>query len=185
MAPSSDTKVVTGKVRLSYVHLFEPWSNDPDDPAKYSCVVLIPKSDKRTLAALEKARLAAVAAGKAKFGASWGKRELKYIVHDGDIEADLDANPEYEGHMYMSVSANTKPGVVDGYVRPILDSMEVYSGCYARVSVGAFPYKAKGNEGVSFGLNHVQKLGDGEPLDGRSRAEDDFEPIDEDDEDVL
>ena len=36
MAPSktSETKVVTGPVRLSYVHLFEPYSNSADQEAK-------------------------------------------------------------------------------------------------------------------------------------------------------
>ena len=31
-----------------------------------------------------------------------------------------------------------------------------------------------GNNGVACGLNNVQKVADGEPLTGRSRAEDDF-----------
>ena len=61
---NSDTKVVTEEVRLSYVHLFEAWSNDPDIPAKFSCVLLIPKKAKKTLAALEKAREAATASGR-------------------------------------------------------------------------------------------------------------------------
>jgi hypothetical protein len=77
----------------------------------------------------------------------------------------------------MSVSNKTKPGIVDQNVQPILDSTEVYSGCYARVSITAFPFSASGNKGVSFGLNHVQKLADGESLGGITKAEDDFSAV--------
>lgn len=174
------TKVVTGKVRLSYVHLFQPWSNDPANAPKYSTVILIPKSDTATLAKLDAARKVAEVNGRAKFGATWGRKELKTTLHDGDVDGDLDTNPEYAGHMYMTVSATTKPGVVGRDLDPILDSQEVYSGCYARVSINAFPYNTKGNQGISFGLNHVQKLADGDFLGGRSRAEDDFDALDDD-----
>lgn len=183
---NTTTKVVTGEVRLSYAHLFEPWSNDPDIPAKYSTAILIPKSDKKTISAIKSAIEAATASGKSRFGDSWGKKGVKTTLHDGDTEADLEANPEYEGHYYMSVSSNTQPGIVDRLVNPILDSSEVYSGCFARVSINAFPYNAKGNQGVSFGLNHVQKLRDGDYLGGRTRASDDFDALeDEDDGDSV
>jgi hypothetical protein len=49
------TKVVTGKVRFSYVHVFEPWSGQEGQPAKYSVCVLIPKEDKKTLAKIKAA----------------------------------------------------------------------------------------------------------------------------------
>lgn len=178
--PNQTTKVVTGKVRLSYVHVFEPFSNNPDQDAKYSCVLLIPKSDRTTIKKLKDAQQAALEQGKAKqFG---GKIPVnwKNTLHDGDEDADLEKNPEYEGCLFMSVSSKTKPGVVDRALNPILDSTEVYSGCYARVSINAFPFNTQGNKGVSFGLNHIQKMEDGDFLGGRSRAEDDFDALDED-----
>lgn len=179
----SATKVVTGKVRLSYVHLFEPYSQNADQPEKYSCVILIPKSDKATLRKIQRAIEAAAEAGKSKTFNGTIPKNLKTTLHDGDEEADLERNPEYEGHMYMSVSSKTKPGIVDKDVDPILDSTEVYSGCFARVSINAFAYNKQGNRGISFGLNHVQKLADGDYLGGRSKAEDDFDPIEDEDED--
>lgn len=186
VATQNTTKIVTGKVRLSYVHLFEAFSNDPDRDPQFSCVILIPKSDKKTLTALKAAQEAAVEAGKnTKFN---GKvpANLKQTLHDGDEEADLERNPEYEGHMFMSVVSKTQPGIVDKNVQPILDSTEVYSGCYARVSINAFAYNTQGNRGVSFGLNHVQKVADGDYLGGRSRAEDDFDSYqDEADESLI
>lgn len=184
-ATASATKVVTGRVRLSYVHLFEPYSQDNDSEEKYSCVILIPKSDKSTLSKIDKAIKAAAEAGKnSKYDGTIPKN-LVTTLHDGDEEGDLDKNPEYEGHMFMSLSSKTRPGIVDADVNPILDSTEVYSGCYARVSMNAFPYNYKGKKGVSFGLNHVQKLADGDYLGGRSRAEDDFEAYSDEEAESL
>jgi hypothetical protein len=180
-ATKSPTRVVTGKVRLSYVHIFEPYTNDPEKEARYSVTILIPKEDKATLKKIHAAIEAAKEDGKTK---TWGGRvpgNLKLTLHDGDEEADLERNPEYAGHMYMAMSSKQRPGVVDQDLNPILDSTQVYSGCYARVSINAFPYSNSGNKGVSFGLNNVQFLEDGEPLGGRTRAEDDFA----DDSDLL
>lgn len=180
----SATKVVTGKVRLSYVHLFEPYGQNGQE-AKFSCVLLIPKTDKTTIAKLRAAQETALENGKTnKFGGSIPKN-WSDTIHDGDEEADLERNPEYAGHLYMSVSAKTRPGIVDRDVQPVLDSTEVYSGCFARVSVNAFPYNTQGKKGVSFGLNHVQKLADGDFLGGRSKAEDDFDSVDGEEEDSL
>lgn len=177
-------KVVTGKVRLSYCHLTEPYAQSAKDDPKYSTVIIIPKSDKATLRAIKAAQKIAAEEGVAS---KWGGRNpknLHYTLKDGDVDADLERNPEYEGCYYMSVSSGTqRPGLVDRKLEPITDASEVYSGVYARVSMTAFPYDWQGNKGVSFGLNHVQKIADGEPFGGRTRAEDDFEELDEDEYD--
>jgi len=172
--PNQQTKVVTGRVRLSYVHVFEPYAWDPDDDPKYSTVILIPKSDKATIKKLRDAQQAALENGKSKFRNGKIPANWSDTIKDGDTDADLERNPEYRGHLYMTVNAKAKPGVVDRDLNPILDSTEIYSGVYARVSINAFAYSTRGNEGVSFGLNHIQKLADGDFLGGRSRAEDDF-----------
>lgn len=179
------TKVVTGPVRLSYVHVFEPWSNNPDQEPKFSCTLLIPKTDRATLRAIEQAQQVALENGKSKVFNGKIPANWKSTLHDGDEEADLEKNPECAGHMMMAVSSKTKPGVVDKNLNPIIDSTEVYSGCYARVSINAFPYNTSGNRGISFGLNHVMKWADGDFLGGRSRAEDDFADIVDDGDDAL
>ena len=182
----STTKVVTGKVRLSYVHLFEQYSINGSEP-KYSMAILIPKKDKDTLKKIKSAQTAAAEAGKEKFN---GKvpTNLSTTLRDGDEDQDTVANPEYAGHFYMNVSSKTKPNVVDRDMNAILDSGEVYSGCYARVSLNFFAYNTAGNKGISAGLNNVQKLADGDPLGGvGSSAEDDFSDDldDEGDDDLL
>lgn len=183
---TDDKKVVTGEVRLSYVHLFEPYSNDPDKDKSYSCVILIPKKDKDTLRKIRAAQQAALEDGKSKFGGKVPKA-FKDTLHDGDEDADLETNPEFAGHYYMNISARLAypPQIVDRRRQPILDSTEVYSGCYARVSMVAFAFNTSGNKGVSFGLRNVQKLRDGEPLAGRSNPDDDFDELDDEDDDDL
>lgn len=182
------TKVVTGKVRLSYAHVFEPYTSKPDVPAKYSVVLMVPKTDKLTVKKLRRAQQAALENGKEKIFGGRVPKVWHDTIKDGDDEdaVDLDRNPEYAGHWIFQASSKNKPGTVDRQLNEIIDSSEIYSGCYARVSLNAFPYATQGNKGVSFGLNHIQKVGDGEFFGGRSRAEDDFDEMDdEEDEDLL
>ena len=65
----------------------------------------------------------------------------------------------------------------------ILDHSEVYSGVYARVSISFYAYNVNGSKGIACGLNNIQKVKDGKPFGGRSRAEDDFADADDDDDD--
>lgn len=182
MSTAIATKVVTGKkTRLSYAHLFEPWSGgNQGETAKYQTTLLIPKDDTETINKIKAAIKAAAEAGlTTKFGGRMPS-PLKHTLRDGDtddaaFEKDGTTPKEgYPGHLFMRVSSNTKPGVVDANLNPILDTTEVYSGCYARVSIGAYAYNTNGNKGVTFGLNNVMKVADGDSLGGRARAEDDF-----------
>lgn len=174
------TKVVTDKVRFSYVHIFKPHAMESGQEEKYSLVILIPKSDKKTLKKIKAATEEAKQLGSAKWG---GKipSNLKTPLRDGDTERE--DQEEYAGHYFINCTSKTKPGVVDKDKQEILDSSEVYSGCYGRVSVNFYPFAVSGNKGVACGLNNVQKLADGEFLGGRSRAEDDFDDWEDDDED--
>lgn len=172
----SNTKVVTGRARLSYVNLFTPRAQNEGQDAKYSVCVLIPKSDTKTVNAIKAAIEAAKEAGKA----SWGGKVppgLKVPLRDGDTERDT---AEYKGHWFINASSKNRPGVVDANVQAILDSDQVYSGCYGRVSINFYAYNTNGNRGIAAGLGNVQKVADGEPLSGRTRAEDDFTAVEED-----
>jgi hypothetical protein len=155
-------KVVTGKARLSYCNIFEARASQEGGDAKYSVSVLIPKSDVATIAAINKAVQATIDEGKAsKFG---GKiAGLKMPLRDGDTEKDDEA---YVGHWFFNASAKQKPVIVDINGNVILDSREVYSGCFGRVSVNFFAYNSNGSKGVAAGLNAVQKTADGESLGG-------------------
>ena len=170
-ASKQATKVVTGEVRLSFVHALEPYAFDGEDP-RYSVMILIPKKDKQLLERIKRAVDAAVQQG---VTSKWGgkkPKKLRMPLRDGDEEMD---GEEFQGMYFMRVASKTKPGVIDAYKNPVEDSNGIYSGCYGRVSMNFFPYNTAGNNGVSAGLNNIQVLRDGEPLGGRSRAEDDFD----------
>ena len=189
-ASRTGTKVVTGEVRISFPHLFKPQPQD-NGTLKYSVLILIPKSDAGTLKAIQEAQKLALQEGKDKVFGGTIPKSPDLTLHDCDEEDDLEKYPEREGHYRMNVSAteNYPPQIVDRNVQPILDPTEVYSGCYVRVSINAFPFKHKaGKRGASFGLLHLQKLRDGERLGGAvtEDAEDVFSPLgDEDGEDSI
>jgi hypothetical protein len=171
-------KVVTGKARLSYARVWESVSVNGSDP-KYTCRVLIPKNDKETIAKLMEAEAEAEKAGIAKFGAAFAGKKNTKMLKDGDLEDDESCH----GHYFINTSNKNRPYIVDLKVQPIMDTTEVYSGCYARVSLDVFPYNAGLNKGVTSTLNGIQKVADGESLGGvRHKAEDDFSVISDDDD---
>ena len=174
-------KLVTGKVRLSYAHIWEPVSVNGGDE-KYGVSLIIPKSDTKTINAIKQAVEEAKADGKTKYG---GKipANLKLPLRDGDIERPDDE--AYRDSYFINANSNEKPQIVDRKVQAILDRSEVYSGCYARVSITLYPFNINGNKGVACGLGNIQKIADGEPLGGRTNAEDDFTVFDDDEDDFL
>jgi len=181
-AKSNETKVVTGKVRFSYVNVFEPRAVEEGQEPKYSVSILIPKTDKATLAKIEQA----IEAAKQQGLSMWGGKvptNLKLPLRDGDTDRPDD--PAYRGHYFINATSKIKPGVVDAQLNPIIDPTEFYSGCYGRASINFFPFNKAGNRGVAAGLNNLQKLADGDFLGGRSRPEDDFEPVLDDADDLL
>jgi hypothetical protein len=163
-------KVITGKVRFSYANVFEPKSINGSDP-KYSVSLIIPKEDKVTIDKNKAAIEVAKKEGLSKLG---GKipANLKTPLRDGDIDRPDD--PAYADSYFVNANSTIRPGIVDANLQPIIDSTEFYSGCYGRASIVFYAYNANGNKGIACGLQNLQKLEDGEPLGGRSRAEDDF-----------
>lgn len=156
--------VTTGKVRFSYAHIFTPTKSLGSDVEKYSLSVIIPKSDKATL---NKVKAAIEEATKTGAASKWGGKlpnNLRTPLRDGDAERPDD--PAYKDSFFFNCKSNTRPGIVDADLNEILNPTEVYSGCYGRVNVSFFPYDSNGSRGVAVGLNHVQKLEDGEPLGG-------------------
>lgn len=170
MAVNEGTNVTTGEVRLSYVHLFKPYAAQPDQDAKYSATILIPKSDKATMDRIN----AAIEAAKQRGAADkWGgviPPICKTPIADGD-GLRQDGTPfgaECRGHFVMTARSNADrpPEVVDAQLQPIINQAEIYSGIYGRVNIEFFPYFNAGNKGVGCSLGAVQKLRDGESLGG-------------------
>lgn len=179
----SSTKVITGKVRFSYVNIFKSRAFSGSDDEKFSICLLIDKEDKKTLKAINDAVQAAIQDG---ISSKWnGKKpaNLKLPLRDGD--EDRPEAPEYAGMMFLNANSTQKPGIVDRNLMEIIDPDEVYSGCYGRASINFYPFNVNGNRGIGVGLNNIQKLTDGERLGStRASAESDFGGDDfQDDED--
>lgn len=174
MSNTNPMKVITGKVRFSYVNIFNARAFQQGQDAKYSICLLIDKKDKTTLSKIKAAIEAAIQDG---ISSKWGGKRpanLKLPLRDGDAERAEEA-PEYAGCYFLNANSVQKPGVVDKDLNEILDPTEVYSGCYGRASVTFYPFNSNGNKGIAVGLNNVQKLEDGEPLGAaRASAEEDF-----------
>ncbi|MBC1605685.1 DUF2815 family protein [Listeria rocourtiae] len=186
-------KVVTGKVRFSYAHVFEPWSGEEGQPAKYSVCLIIDKSDKKTIKAISKAieELKTDEQALTKWGGKNGKapKNLKEPLRDGD--EDREDMEEFEGTYFLNANSNRAPEIINKKGRILEDEEDFYSGCYGRASVDFYAYNNNGSKGIAVGLNNLLFLEDGEPLGGtRASAKDDFadliddDDFDEDDDDL-
>jgi len=169
-------KVITGPdTRWSYANVWEAKSINGGTP-KFSVSLIIPKSDTRTVAKIKAAIEAAYREGEAKLKGN-GKTvpplsAIKTPLRDGDTERPDD--PAYANSYFINANSSTAPGIVDADRQPILERSEVYSGVYGRASINFYAFNSNGNRGIACGLNNLQKMRDGEPLGGKSRAEDDF-----------
>ena len=176
------TRVITGvKTRWSYANVWEPKSIN-GGALKYSVSLISPKSDAKTVTAVKNAIQAAYDEGQSKLkGNSKSVPALSSIknpLRDGDLERPDDET--YKDSFFINANSATAPGIVDAARQPILERSEVYSGVYGRASINFYAFNSNGNKGIACGLNNLQKISDGEPLGGKTRAEDDFADEDED-----
>ena len=81
--------------------------------------------------------------------------------------------------MWICLS-KARRAIVDAERQPIIEHREIYSGVFGRASISFFAFNNNGNRGIACSLNNLQKIKDGTPLGGHSRAEDDFADDDED-----
>ena len=178
-------KVITGKRTVfSYLTVNEPKTPLGGGTPKYSVSLIIPKSDTVTVEKIKAAIQAAYDEGQSKLKGSSktvpALEDIKTPLRDGDKERKGD--DAYKNSYFINANSTSKPGVVDADRNPILDSSELYSGIIGRASINFYAFNSNGNRGIACGLNNLQKLADGTPLGGHSRAEDDFADDDDDDD---
>ncbi len=181
MAKVTIDKIITPVFRVSFPEVFKAKSFQGGRP-KFSVVALF-KADENIDSLKDLAKRAI-----ARFK-DWGVNQptdLKTPFKDGNLK-------DYAGYkdtIYCTFSAyesytdpktgmtyNFQPGVVDETKEAIIDTKDYYAGCYSVASITAFAYDTAGNKGVSFGLRHVMKVNDGDPLTGGESAESAFESI--------
>lgn len=171
------TNAVTPEFRVSFPAVFQAKLNKLNNKQEFSLMALFKKGE--NMDALKKAAAAAV---QKKWGTDKTKwpANMKSPFRDQKEKAKNGKLPEghVEGAVFMTFKSDQRPKVVDQNVQEIIDPSKFYAGCWARASVNAFAYDQMGNKGISFGLNHVQFVRDGESFSGRPRVEDAFQPID-------
>jgi hypothetical protein len=157
------TTVTTGKVRFSYLQVFEAKAIGGKGEPMRSVSLIISKEDKATLSRVRAAIDEAIELGKGKkFGGKIPKK-LRNPLRDGDEEKEDEA---YEAAFFITAKNKNKVGVVDADLNPIIDQTEAYSGCYGRANITFFPYEFEGTYGIGCSLNMIQVLEPGEPLGG-------------------
>lgn len=169
------SNLVTGKVRFSYVCVFEPRAVIGGDE-KYSITLLIPKTDTNTYQRIMAEINKTLQENLAETFKGIMPTNPSLPIYDGDglRPSGEPFGPECKGHWVISAKSNSAPEVVDANCNPIMSKNELYSGCYGRASIRFYAYNKNGNKGVGCGLGNVQKLEDGQPLDGRTTAAEDF-----------
>lgn len=129
--------------------------------------------------------------GKAKAMVESGKLNWPFRSMEDEDEDSSHNFPD--GTVWIQPATTGKPGVVDRYGDANGDPVEidddeieekVYAGCLIRATVRAYYYETDGNKGVSFSLNNVQKAGEGERLDGRKKANKEFDALEDGPDDV-
>ena len=188
-AAAGNTNLMTPEFRVAYANVFKPRKNDLSGEDEYSINMLFaPGADLTALKAAAREALVK------KFGPDPSKwpTGLRNPFRDQAERQRKDANgvpltgPNgqpllQDGHVagaiFLSCKSKQRPGLVDEAVQDIIQEHQFYSGCYARATVRPYYYDNKGNRGVAFGLQNIQKLRDGDPLGGRTTASQDFKPV--------
>ena len=166
----SESNIVIGPVRLSYMNVFKPRADQQGD-MKFSVSCWIPKEPNQFNAKPGEdyagLRAALILAAKAKFGDV--KVKLRSLIVDGDAEID-GADPKAPGHWVFTAKCNDEypPLLVDGLGKRVTGGWN--SGDWGNVEIKLFAYDKGVNKGVSAGLRGIQFLYKDEPLGGSGSA---------------
>lgn len=178
-------KIITPEATLSYPWLAEPQkAQEEGKKAKYSAVFVFSPEAQQTPAF--KALEASIVATAEEAYPGKGKQMLTTGALKNPIRRDAAAKGYPEGSVFISARTEQQPGLVYAHKGPddkpaVVaqdDIREVmYPGAVVRASLRPFAYNTSGNKGVSFALNNIQKIREGERLDSRVNAQDEFEAL--------
>lgn len=179
-------RVTVRNVVASFPNLAEARAVEEGGKAKYSCAFILREGQEDQVKALKVALAKALVD---KFGKTTAKTLLKKpgaltLRTDPDDIAEKQKKHGYpeDTIAFFNARSNNKPGVVNMVPDPnngdrptVIDPGEVYAGAIVNVTVDPYGYNNSGNRGATFGLGNVQFVKDGERLDGRGRAQDEFD----------
>lgn len=170
------------KGRLSYCNLFYPKKNVKEDgttQSQYGCQIIIDKSDTNSVDAIKKAIEYVKVKDKSILSNKNGLvAGIKLCLRDGDDSNEtVFGDKNYVGKYFINATNKERPGLLDENRQEVIDDNKFYSGCYAYVSLNLSGYNSEGNRGIGAYINNALFIKDGERLDGRISAVDDFNDI--------
>jgi hypothetical protein len=177
---------------ISYPHLFKPVAMQQADGSpgrpSWSVTAVFTEEAQKTpeFAALKEA---ALKVGVEKFGSDFQKYVAAGVYHWPFKKDVLGKYPQFPNAVVMTFrNWQWAPGVVsrrpgpDGRPAIITEESqvighpdEIYGGALGVAVVSPFAFDRQVKKGVSFGLNSLQKWGDGPRLDSKRSAQDEFE----------
>jgi hypothetical protein len=172
-------KLTTPVFRVSFPQLFEAKAYG-DSEEKFSVSAIVRKDvtgkDRELLQAMYKAaeKLAIEKFGEEAFKKMRKLNQFKWPFRDGEEKDMQGYGPEV---IFFSLSTKLAPGVIGRNKEPLTEK-DVYAGCYARATVSPYHFDNK-SKGIAFGLNNLQKVGEGEAFSQRTTAEEDFDEADD------
>jgi hypothetical protein len=194
MADAVPTRLVTSMFRVSYPHVFTPRAIKAGDTPRFSLAQLIPPA--AVLEAMKDGPMLVKDRARfmAEFQAAIGAATKK--TFGDNVPANLKkswykAEEAGKGECYepgwtlirAASPQDKKPGVLIAKRDPATNKWlpcpqeDFYAGCWARASIDVYGYKRPDSKGITVGLNFVQKLMDGDRLDNRSVAEEEFDDL--------
>src|SRR5690606_29106560 len=161
-----DGTILIKDVRLSYPHLFEPWSGEEGRPKKFSgSFIMYNKTHAAEIKALkEHVVKLSMEAFKAKVPLS------NYFIRNGDDKQ----KEEYEDSWYVSASAgaNRPPTVLNKDRSAIRsDNGVIYAGCYVDVLIRPWVQNNMHGKKINANLLAVQFRRDGEAFADDTRPD--------------
>jgi hypothetical protein len=187
VAQNDPTYVITQPMMLSYPHIAKPQPSKDGRPPKFSAsLVALPGTP------VDDLKAAVMATAKEFFGdkvkVPGGFLTVEQAFAEGVLHYPLRKDAVAKGYPAGSIFINARTERQPQCVYRTRDANgkavkipqekiaeELYPGSMVRASLRAFGFDKEGKRGVSFALNNLQKWADGERIDGRVAAEDEFE----------
>ena len=173
--------IVTPEFRLGFNFIFTPkivkkkTKDGGEEPVKEYLATAIFDKD----ADFKQMKALAIAAMNRKWPEGKPRNyKSPFVAGEDRLTEDGKVRPEYKNKIVMYFKNSFRqPGIVNEDRKPFLDETKLYAGCYCVAEVTAFAWTNSGNNGISFSLENLMKVGDGERLAGGNTPEEAFKAI--------
>jgi hypothetical protein len=176
-------RIIVKNVILSYPHLDKPVASGEGGDAKFSAAFVFGPGQEAQVKSIKEAALGVLVE-------KFGKPKATEMVKNSSVgiaggrghavRTDVAKYEDLGGIAFINARSADKPGLVslipDSKGKPSLaDVSTFYAGSIVNASVTPYYYDRNGNRGVTWALNNLQWVGDGEKrLDSRMGAQDEF-----------